>query len=140
MGEETKPGNAHCLILTFILGVLCIFPFLLFCCQWWKRAVSQVFRIEETTYRELAQLTESPKLQSVQITVYDNYLTHKKINILSKALSRSTAVSLRFCNEAGAFDMLSEEHSNFLINAKPLSRLKLKEWEIRWYRSSLSNV
>ena len=50
---------------------------------------------------------EGSKLQSVQITVYDNFLTHKKMNILSKSLSRSSVVSLTFRNEAGAFDMLS---------------------------------
>jgi len=51
MGEEIKPGNAKCLILTVIMGLLCIFPLCFFCCQWWKRVVSQIFRMDESTYR-----------------------------------------------------------------------------------------
>jgi len=56
LGDEIKPGSPKCFILTLVIGLICIFPFLFFCCQWWKRAVSQVFRINETAYRQIARI------------------------------------------------------------------------------------
>lgn len=64
----------------------------------------------------MAKMMEGRKLQSVEITVYDNFLTHKKLDILSKSLNGSNATVFQFCNDAGAFDLLSNEYTNFLKN------------------------
>lgn len=46
IGEEIKPANLKCLVTTMLIGVCLVIPFFFFCCQWWKRVVSQIFQIK----------------------------------------------------------------------------------------------
>lgn len=106
IGEEIKPGNVKCLVLTLLIGVCCIFPFFFFCCQWWKRAVSQIFQIKEEIYEDIGKILKGRKLQNVNIKVYDNFLTENKIKCLARNLNkRLKNIKLTLINEAGAFDM-----------------------------------
>lgn len=44
-------------------------------------------------------------MQSVTITVFDNYLNKSKIKLLLRAMTKNRVNKLTFVNEAGAFDM-----------------------------------
>lgn len=44
-------------------------------------------------------------MQSVTITVFDNYLTKNKIKLFLRAMTKNRIHKFTFVNEAGAFDM-----------------------------------
>ncbi len=54
------------------------------------------------------------KSQSLELTVYDNFLSKKKVNLLLKSIKKSSIKSLYLVNEGGAFDMNDEEYTQFL--------------------------
>lgn len=47
-------------------------------------------------------------MQTVTITIFDNYLTKSKIKLLLRAMTKNRIHKLTFVNEAGAFDMDEE--------------------------------
>ena len=53
----------------------------------------------------MAKIIRGKKMQSVTITVFDNYLDKSKIKLLLRAMARNRVHKLSFVNEAGAFDM-----------------------------------
>lgn len=53
----------------------------------------------------MAKIIRGKKMQSITITVFDNYLNKSKTKLLQRAMTRNRVQKLSFVNEAGAFDM-----------------------------------
>ncbi len=102
------------------------------CCDWWKKCVYPAFDIDFSVYASLAKLFRSRNLRNVSLTVIDNTFDNNKSSILYQMISESRVNGFTFINQAGNWDFLKSEHSDFNKNMKPIKMLTKIMSDIRW--------
>ena len=52
-GNQVKEMRICLMVLTYIAGALCILPYFIMCCDWWKACVNPAFSVPLSTYQKL---------------------------------------------------------------------------------------
>ena len=115
-----------------IWGSMVIFPLFFVCCDWWKNCVYPAHDIDFSVYSALARLFKSPSLRNVSLTVIDSTFENTKSSILYQMVSESRISGFTFINQAGDWNFLKNEYSDFTRNMKPIKFLPNVMSDIRW--------
>ena len=49
------------------MGIFCIIPLFLFCCDWWKKCVYPAFSISVSTYMKLDKIFKAPNIKNLTL-------------------------------------------------------------------------
>lgn len=132
-----KEENTFCYILTLILGICLIFPFLCMCCKWWDKIAYPAYEISVETYQELEKMILSTKINTLNLIVYDNSFDKQKSELLQRMIKKSTLKSFNFENKAIGYDYKNMEKTNFKTNMAPIKEILLESSYLQWQDDSL---
>ncbi len=102
------------------------------CCDWWKNCVYPAYNIDFSVYSALDKLFKSPNLRNVSLTVIDSTFDNSKSSILYQMVSESRINGFTFINQAGDWNFLKSEYSDFSRNMKPIKMLPNVMSDIKW--------
>jgi hypothetical protein len=131
-GVEVQAMNMCSFLCTLIWGSIIILPLFFICMDWWKRCTFPAFTISANVYMSMGRLIRSPNLKNITITVVDNNFDKAKAQMLYNHIAESRLRGFTFINNAGAYDFLGDEYSDFVANMKPIKSLNNVTSDIRW--------
>jgi hypothetical protein len=131
-GREVQSHNNFAQCCTILWGSIFIFPLCFTCCDWWRRCVLPAYDIDFSVYVALAKLFRSPNLRNLSLTVIDSTFDNNKSSTLYQMVSESRVNGFTFINQAGEYNFLRSEYSDFRKNMKPFKMLPKIMSDIRW--------
>lgn len=113
-GEILLEPAACCAIMNLMSGC-CIIPVLLMCCDCTKQVLSGVSELTIDAYVALdGVISQCLNLETVSVTVTDNFLDEIKTSVLERNLLRlPKLINFGFTNGAFERDLENQEYSNF---------------------------
>lgn len=112
-GKQIQGVNNGAYMATMIGASLIILPIFFICCDWWKRCTLAAYDVPISVYEGFSKLLRGSSLRSLDITVNDSAFDALKASILFQGLSSSRISFFSFRNNAGDYDYVSNEYSNF---------------------------
>ena len=119
-GNKVQSFSNACLCCTITVGACFIFPLCFMCCHWWKSLAYPKYLIDYSVYEGVANMLSQSSATHLKLTIYDNGLDVRKIEILSGILEQRPLKSCIIENNAMELDYKSNEYSDFEENAKKL--------------------
>jgi hypothetical protein len=115
-GIQMQQENVCCKVTTLVVGIVCIIPFCVMCCNCYKVDTEPLFNMNDIDYMGIAQIIrECRSLKTIKLYVQDNFITPAKTKIIEDALQgislttftfENCVMGLNITNEYDDFDAL----------------------------------